>query len=132
MAARPKSCAAMFKVDPTLGAEGCKRLPRHKGDHRATLHVIHTAKPKASKASGLTKAQRAELDRLVAEGLLTPEQVAVVTAFALKAKPSKVRVIKPSKKALAKVEASRVQRPKAAKRRGNVFVTSGAPSARLA
>lgn len=34
---RPTTCGQMFAVDPTLGSEGCKRLPRHGGEHRAFL-----------------------------------------------------------------------------------------------
>jgi len=41
---RPTSCSAMAAIDPTLGSKGCKRLPRHKGDHRATLHAAPVTK----------------------------------------------------------------------------------------
>src|SRR3970282_1481620 len=38
---RPTSCGALAAIDAEHGQNGCKRLPRHKGEHRATLHVQH-------------------------------------------------------------------------------------------
>ena len=57
-ASRPKTCSAYFDAYG-IGEAGCKRLPRHKGEHRATLHVTKAAKPTASpkgKKAGRTKA----------------------------------------------------------------------------
>lgn len=64
---RPKTCGALAKIDPTLGAEGCKRLPRHGGDHRGFLTAREAAKavakPKASKSQ--PKAVKALLNDIV-------------------------------------------------------------------
>ena len=65
---RPKTCGALAKIDATLGAEGCKRLPRHGGDHRGFLTAREAAKavakPKAAKAKakGQPKAAKALLN----------------------------------------------------------------------
>ena len=47
---RPVTCAEMYRVDSTLGAVGCHRLPRHKGEHRATLTLAATRKAARDKA----------------------------------------------------------------------------------
>lgn len=44
---RPKTCSAFFDAYG-IGEAGCKRLPRHKGEHRGTLRVTKAAKPTAS------------------------------------------------------------------------------------
>ena len=55
---RPTTCGALFVTDPEHGAEGCGRLPRHKGEHRATLtqrkvkRTSRTTSPKATKGTG--------------------------------------------------------------------------------
>src|SRR5512132_1016459 len=47
---RPTTCGQMFAVDPTLGSEGCKRLTRHGGDHRAYLTMAAARRAEAGKA----------------------------------------------------------------------------------
>jgi hypothetical protein len=46
---RPTSCGALFAIDPTLGSKGCKRLPRHGGEHRG--HLTASAERKAVRAA---------------------------------------------------------------------------------
>lgn len=55
-AKRPTTCGQMFAVDPTLGSEGCKRLPRHGGEHRAYLTLA--AARRAEKAVVARKATK--------------------------------------------------------------------------
>ena len=62
--ARPTTCGALALIDATLGEAGCKRLPRHNGGHRNTLHA-----PKVTRATSTTKgktrrASKAGLKRL--------------------------------------------------------------------
>lgn len=78
---RAKSCAGLAEFG--LGEAGCKRLPRHKGEHRVTLHrptVAKVATPKAAKGrvtrkvarSGEAgKALRAELAAAVESGTMS-------------------------------------------------------------
>ena len=62
---RPTTCAALWAMgDIANGAENCKRLPRHHGDHRSTLNVAKVAvKParrtKSSKRTNVTKPRSA-------------------------------------------------------------------------
>jgi len=47
---RPTTCSGLFAAGDTEHAEKtCKRLPRHKGDHRTTLHVQRVKSPKTSR-----------------------------------------------------------------------------------
>ena len=62
--ARPTTCGALAAVDPTLGEAGCKRLPRHKGDHRSTLHAARVTRSTNSKATKGRKVSKAGLKRL--------------------------------------------------------------------
>lgn len=54
-----KSCGQFFELNG-IGEAGCKRLPRHKGEHRVTLHRPQPAKPAkvATKAKAKTAAKR--------------------------------------------------------------------------
>jgi len=50
---RPTTCSAMAAIDATLGEKGCRRLPRHKGEHRPfrtakQVRQAAAAKPTAS------------------------------------------------------------------------------------
>lgn len=63
IASRPKTCAEQAVLDPTLGAEGCKRLPRHKGDHRATLTQPRVTRATKTRRTG-RRASKAGLKRL--------------------------------------------------------------------
>lgn len=66
---RPKTCAA-FHAATGIGEAGCKRLPRHTGDHRVTLNApkvvrvtkaAKVAKPKtAAKPRHMSAAKRKE------------------------------------------------------------------------
>lgn len=84
--ARPVTCGELYEFDPKangkFAAEGCGRLPRHNGDHRATLTA--SAKPKrAAKRAAKPKVTakrwtreglalfRAELEDKAASGELT-------------------------------------------------------------
>lgn len=78
--ARAKFCFQMGE----LGESGCRRLPRHKGDHRATTHRAPAVKAapskkvnkrrKVSRSGAAGKALRAELAALVESGDLTPSE----------------------------------------------------------
>lgn len=48
---RPTTCHEMWLADPELGAKGCKRLPRHGGDHRAALTAAAARRAEARKAA---------------------------------------------------------------------------------
>lgn len=66
-AKRPTTCGALALVDPTLGEAGCKRLPRHHGEHRATLHMARQARESGnSKATTGRRVSKAGLKRLQA------------------------------------------------------------------
>lgn len=75
---KPKFCYQLASAG--LGETGCKRLPRHKGDHRATLHqpkaakVVAKASAKASpKGKKVTlTAFRATLNAAIEDGSMTP------------------------------------------------------------
>lgn len=58
---RPKTCSAYFDAYG-IGEAGCKRLPRHKGEHRATLHVTKAAKPTA-KAKRTARRPKADVTK---------------------------------------------------------------------
>ena len=62
--ARPTTCSAIAALDPTLGQDGCKRLPRHKGDHRSTLHAARVTRTANSKATKGRRVSKAGLKRL--------------------------------------------------------------------
>lgn len=103
---RPVTCAEVFSITPELGSAGCRRLPRHKGDHRPTLTLAATRKAArvataraagkvAGKRSGkvagktrLTPAQRkrdkyADIAVRMAAGTITPaEALAEVSSLA--------------------------------------------------
>lgn len=70
-AKRPTTCDAIAKLDPTLGEAGCKRLPRHGGEHRPFRTASQARKaaaaaakpvkaPKGRKIAGQTAAQIAQ------------------------------------------------------------------------
>jgi hypothetical protein len=75
--ARPTTCGETFAVDPTLGAKGCRRLPRHGGDHRSYLTrrgeakalraktVKAAAKSPKAKATKSPKGTKAALNSIV-------------------------------------------------------------------
>lgn len=121
--ARPKTCHAMSLVDPALGEAKCRRLPRHQGSHRVTLHEVKVAKSAKPKASikvvtiGGTKFQV----KFGSDGS------AVLTPIVAKVSTPVVTIVPE-----VSPKGNRVQPQKAAKRRGNVYITSGKPSARLA
>jgi hypothetical protein len=119
----------MSLIDPVLGEAKCKRLPRHKGDHRATLHEVKVAKVAKPKASKIVTIDGVKFAVTIVDGAA---YIAPVTAKPSASPKGKVTTIKTGPSAQRKIEASRVQRPKAAKRRGNEYVTSGKPSSRLA
>lgn len=48
---RPTTCNEVAALDPALGAEGCKRLPRHGGEHRGYLTARAARKAVAAKAA---------------------------------------------------------------------------------
>ena len=63
--ARPATCSAIAALDPTLGQDGCKRLPRHKGEHRGTLHQVRvTTSATNSRATKGRRVSKAGLKRL--------------------------------------------------------------------
>ena len=62
--ARPTTCSAIAALDPTLGQDGCKRLPRHKGEHRGTLHQVRAERVTNSKATKGRRVSKAGLKRL--------------------------------------------------------------------
>lgn len=53
---RPTTCGGMYVTDETLGSKGCKRLPRHSGDHRAFLTA--SAERKANRPVKAVKAPK--------------------------------------------------------------------------
>lgn len=63
---RPTTCGELAKVQPEFGELGCKRLPRHGGEHRATLTArqarvkaaAKVAKKAAPKGRKVTIAER--------------------------------------------------------------------------
>jgi hypothetical protein len=83
---RVKACSGLAPFG--LGEAGCKRLPRHKGEHRVTLHrppVVKAAKVGTAKTAKRTvrkvarsgdagKALRAELAAAVESGAMTPSE----------------------------------------------------------
>jgi hypothetical protein len=80
-AAKPRAKFCYQLQSEGLGEAGCHRLPRHKGDHRATLKQPKAAKvaAKTSKASPKGKkvsltAFRAELNAAIEDGSMTPSQ----------------------------------------------------------
>jgi hypothetical protein len=62
--ARPKTCSEQAAIDPTLGEAGCKRLPRHKGDHRATLHATPVNRTSSKRTTSGRRVSKAGLKRL--------------------------------------------------------------------
>jgi len=100
---RVKSCGQLAEYG--LGEAGCKRLPRHHGDHRVTLHRPKVAKAAKAKASPkATKVTRAEfLQELAAQvdaGTLTPSAaLSKASAFITRSKtarrPKASRVVSP-------------------------------------
>lgn len=64
--AAPKamSCDALAATDPVNGAAGCHRLPRHKGDHRATLRQVRPDRASAAGTGGKRPATKVGLKRL--------------------------------------------------------------------
>lgn len=85
---RVKTCGELSEFG--LGEKGCKRLPRHHGEHRVTLHrpkavkpvKAVTAKPSAKKSAkprrrpGVTAARefKADLDARLTAGEITPTE----------------------------------------------------------
>jgi hypothetical protein len=122
---RPTTCSGLFAAGDTEHAEAtCKRLPRHKGDHRATLHVVRVKSPKASrKASALVTRREfaAALAVKVESGKLTAtEALSRMSAYAGRARRSSA--------AVEPVTESPVQPMKAAQR-SRVYL-SGRPAMR--
>ncbi len=68
---RPKTCgdlAVSGLPTATFGSAGCKRLPRHGGEHRAQLTVAalnRVTKAKAAKAAAPAKAAKFSIDAYV-------------------------------------------------------------------
>jgi hypothetical protein len=62
-AKRPTTCGEMFVTDPALGAEGCKRLPRHGGEHRGHLTARAEAKAARAKAAKAAAPKAAQVTR---------------------------------------------------------------------
>lgn len=65
---RPTTCGELAASDPTLGEKGCKRLPRHGGEHRAFLTqraAAKAAKAKAQPKAAAAKRGKADLNDIV-------------------------------------------------------------------
>lgn len=78
---RPRTCSEQAAIDATLGEAGCKRLPRHKGDHRSTLHQARVAT--ATKRTTRGRVSKAGLKRLQAKLALAIEDGSVTPSVAL-------------------------------------------------
>jgi len=79
---RPKTCGQLAIVSPELGEAKCKRLPRHKGDHRATLHFVRPSRTTAKPSKASKQALFALLAGAVEDGSMTPAQaLAKASAF---------------------------------------------------
>jgi hypothetical protein len=73
--ARPTTCGETFAVDPSLGAKGCRRLPRHGGDHRSYLTRRGEAKAlRAKTAKAAVKSSQGEGDQVPEGDQGCPEQ----------------------------------------------------------
>ena len=55
---KPKTCGALNTSSPEFGEAGCKRLPRHLGDHRVTLHRPAIVRKPRVTADGTAKTVR--------------------------------------------------------------------------
>jgi hypothetical protein len=78
---RARTCSEQAAIDPATGEAGCKRLPRHKGDHRATLHQARVAA--ATKRTTRGRVSKAGLKRLQIKLALAVEDGSVTPSVAL-------------------------------------------------
>jgi len=139
--ARPSTCGAHFATfgDVSGSAEGCKRLPRHHGDHveakprglmtkaqRQAARVTKVAVPKGQLVTiGGTKYRAI----IAADGSVSLTPVTTKSPEAPEASPvTKVRQIAPSKRGSRR----RVAAPAKVTKPGRGAHMSGQPSARLA
>lgn len=105
--ARPATCSALHAAlvianapdADALSQVGCKRLPRHKGEHRTTLHLA--AKPSASvkapkgrvSRKGL-KALQVKLAASIEDGSVKPsDALAKISAYVTKMAARKSRKV---------------------------------------
>ena len=87
-ATRPATCGAYNVLHPDFGSASCKRLPRHKGECRATLTVAASHRKTSPKGSAkgspkvTTRATILTAAAQLAAGTLTPSAyMSLVSAY---------------------------------------------------
>ena len=82
-ATRTATCGAYNVLHPDFGSASCKRLPRHKGECRATLTVAASHKVKAKASPKVTtRAGMLDAAKAMADGSLAPSAfMSLVSAF---------------------------------------------------
>ena len=83
-ATRPATCGAYNVLHPDFGSASCKRLPRHKGECRATLTVAASHRKTSPKGSPKVATRTTILTAAasLAAGTLTPSAyMSLVSAY---------------------------------------------------
>jgi hypothetical protein len=89
---RPATCGEMFAADPALGAQNCKRLPRHGGEHRGHLTQRAERRAAAAKVAKVAAPKAANVTRKRAK--VTGQQ-ATKTAIAAMVREARAAVGQP-------------------------------------